>query len=74
MMFQKCSRKLKVICGKKSPQNRVNVRSDRLLLPRLAIEPDGNFHRRKESQEYDRPRMAMSKEVGITVLRFWNEK
>ena len=41
---------------------------------KLAIELDGNFHRRKEVQEYDRSRTAVLNEIGITVLRFWNEQ
>jgi very-short-patch-repair endonuclease len=41
---------------------------------KLSIELDGNFHRRKEQQEYDRSRTAVLNEIGITELRFWNEQ
>ena len=41
---------------------------------KLVIELDGNFHRRKEEREYDRSRTAVLNEIGITVLRFWNEQ
>lgn len=41
---------------------------------KLAIELDGNFHTKAEVKEYDRLRTASLHEMGITVLRFWNEE
>jgi very-short-patch-repair endonuclease len=41
---------------------------------KLAIELDGNFHTNTEAKEYDKSRTALLKELGITVLRFWNEE
>lgn len=40
----------------------------------LVVELDGNFHRNKEAKEYDRTRTALLNELGIIVLRFWNEE
>ena len=41
---------------------------------KLAIELDGNFHTKAGAKEYDKSRTALLKELGITVLRFWNEE
>lgn len=40
----------------------------------LAIELDGNDHKNKEAKEYDKARVALLSEYGITVLRFWNNE
>jgi very-short-patch-repair endonuclease len=41
---------------------------------KLAIELDGNFHNEVEAREYDNPRTTLLNEIGVTVLRFWNEE
>ena len=41
---------------------------------KLAIELDGSFHMDTEAREYDKSRTALLNEIGITVLRFWNEE
>jgi very-short-patch-repair endonuclease len=41
---------------------------------KLAIELDGNSHREAEPQEYDNSRTVLLNQIGITVLRFWNEE
>src|SRR6187549_889669 len=41
---------------------------------RLVIELDGNFHTEAETKEYDKSRTNLLNELGITVLRFWNEE
>jgi very-short-patch-repair endonuclease len=41
---------------------------------RLVIELDGNFHTAAETKEYDKSRTNLLNELGITVLRFWNEE
>ena len=41
---------------------------------KLAIELDGNFHLETEAKEYDNSRTVLLNEIGITVLRFWNEE
>ena len=41
---------------------------------KLAIELDGNFHTDDVAKEYDKSRTALLAELGITVLRFWNEE
>ena len=41
---------------------------------RLVIELDGNFHTEAETKEYDKFRTNLLNELGITVLRFWNEE
>jgi very-short-patch-repair endonuclease len=41
---------------------------------RLVIELDGNFHTAVEIKEYDKTRTNLLNELGITVLRFWNEE
>jgi very-short-patch-repair endonuclease len=41
---------------------------------KLAIELDGKFHTEPETKEYDKSRTALMNEIGITVLRFWNEE
>ncbi|MEP7372225.1 MAG: endonuclease domain-containing protein [Chitinophagaceae bacterium] len=41
---------------------------------KLIIELDGNFHMKPETKEYDNTRTALLNEMGITVLRFWNEE
>ena len=41
---------------------------------KLAIELDGNFHNAIEVKEYDNSRTVLLNEIGITVLRFWNEE
>ena len=39
-----------------------------------AIELDGNFHTDEIAKDYDKSRTALLTELGITVLRFWNEE
>jgi very-short-patch-repair endonuclease len=41
---------------------------------KLVIELDGNSHTEPEAKEYDRIRTFALTEMGITVLRFWNEQ
>jgi very-short-patch-repair endonuclease len=41
---------------------------------KLVIELDGKFHTDAEAREYDATRTALLKELGITVLRFWNDE
>ena len=41
---------------------------------KLAIELDGNFHKETDVKKYDSSRTASLNEIGITVLRFWNEE
>ena len=41
---------------------------------KLAIELDGYHHAGKEAKEYDQLRTAALNEIGITVLRFWNQE
>jgi len=41
---------------------------------KLVIELDGKFHTGAEAREYDAIRTALLKELGITVLRFWNDE
>jgi very-short-patch-repair endonuclease len=41
---------------------------------KLVIELDGKFHTPGEAKEYDAARTALLNELGITVLRFWNEE
>ena len=41
---------------------------------KLVIELDGNFHTMAETKEYDKSRTNLLNELGITVLRFWNEE
>jgi very-short-patch-repair endonuclease len=40
----------------------------------LAIELDGNVHKEQAARDYDKSRTALLIELGITVLRFWNEE
>jgi len=39
---------------------------------KVAIELDGDFH--LETAEYDNSRTALLNEIGVTVLRFWNDE
>jgi very-short-patch-repair endonuclease len=41
---------------------------------KLVVELDGNFHNRTEVKEYDNTRTALLNELGISVLRFWNQE
>jgi very-short-patch-repair endonuclease len=41
---------------------------------KLVIELDGNFHTDEIAKDYDKSRTALLTELGITVLRFWNEE
>ena len=41
---------------------------------KLIIELDGHFHKKPDAKEYDNSRTARLNEMGITVLRFWNEE
>ena len=41
---------------------------------KLVIELDGNFHTDEAAKDYDKSRTALLTELGITVLRFWNEE
>jgi very-short-patch-repair endonuclease len=41
---------------------------------KLAIELDGNYHTYPETKIYDKSRTELLNELGIKVLRFWNEE
>ena len=41
---------------------------------KLVIELDGNFHNNPGAKVYDRSRTALLNEMGISVLRFWNNE
>jgi type I restriction enzyme R subunit len=41
---------------------------------KLVIELDGKFHTPGEAKDNDAARTALLNELGITVLRFWNEE
>ena len=41
---------------------------------KIAIELDGNFHVEAGAKEYDNSRTILLNEMGVTVLRFWNEE
>ena len=41
---------------------------------KLVIELHGNFHTETETKDYDASRTALLNELGLTVLRFWNEE
>ncbi len=41
---------------------------------KLAIELDGNHHRKTEVKKYDQIRTTALNDLGITVIRFWNEE
>jgi len=41
---------------------------------KLVIELDGKFHTEAEARQYDAIRTALLKELGIAVLRFWNDE
>lgn len=41
---------------------------------RLAIEVDGNVHQEPGQAEYDRQRSSDLAEMGIEVMRFWNDE
>jgi very-short-patch-repair endonuclease len=41
---------------------------------KLAIELDGSLHADEAAKEYDKSRTALLTELGVTVLRFWNEE
>lgn len=41
---------------------------------KLVIELDGNRHNNREAKAYDHSRTALLNEMGITVLRFWNNE
>jgi very-short-patch-repair endonuclease len=41
---------------------------------KLVIEVDGNFRKKAEVKLYDQARTTLLNELGITVLRFWNEE
>ena len=41
---------------------------------KLAIELDGNFHTDSEVRRYDKLRSEVLNEIGIRVVRFWNEE
>ena len=41
---------------------------------KLAIELDGNVHKLPDAKEYDEARTILLNELGITVLRFWNDE
>jgi very-short-patch-repair endonuclease len=40
----------------------------------VSVELDGHFHTTPEAKEYDNSRTVLLNEIGITVLRFWNEE
>ncbi|MEK6726880.1 MAG: endonuclease domain-containing protein [Deltaproteobacteria bacterium] len=41
---------------------------------KLAVELDGGQHAEEENKEYDAVRTSYLKEMGIEVLRFWNNE
>jgi len=41
---------------------------------KLAIELDGRFHADPDAKAYDNSRTALLNELGINVLRFWNDE
>ena len=41
---------------------------------KLVIELDGNIHTIPDAKVYDNLRTALLNEMGITVLRFWNDE
>ena len=41
---------------------------------KLVIELDGNLHKGAEVKKYDKQRTAELNDLGLTVLRFWNEE
>jgi len=41
---------------------------------KLVVELDGNIHNNREAKAYDHSRTALLNEMGITVLRFWNNE
>jgi very-short-patch-repair endonuclease len=41
---------------------------------KLVVELDGRYHLSHEAKRYDTARTALLNELGITVLRFWNEE
>jgi len=41
---------------------------------KLVIEVDGHFHKKAEVKLYDQSRTRVLNELGITVLRFWNQE
>ncbi|HEX8277487.1 MAG TPA: endonuclease domain-containing protein [Segetibacter sp.] len=41
---------------------------------KLVIELDGTVHTRQENKEYDRGRTFELQELGVTVIRFWNDE
>src|SRR6187455_598223 len=41
---------------------------------KLVIELDGNYHTVAETKEYNKSRTNLLNELGVTVLRFWNDE
>ncbi len=41
---------------------------------KLILELDGNHHREKESENYDEERTVFFKNLGLKVLRVWNNE
>ncbi len=41
---------------------------------KLVIEVDGAVHTTKDNAEYDKGRTYELQELGVTVLRFWNDE
>ena len=41
---------------------------------KLIVELDGKIHNKKEAREYDAVRDKFFKELGYTILRFWNSE
>ena len=41
---------------------------------KLVVELDGYFHLKPEIRKYDNARTALLNELGIHVIRFWNEE
>ncbi|MEJ7679706.1 MAG: endonuclease domain-containing protein [Segetibacter sp.] len=41
---------------------------------KLVIEIDGGIHATKDNAEYDKGRTYELQELGVTVLRFWNDE
>jgi len=41
---------------------------------KLVVELDGHHHKKPETKEYDQKRTSVLNDLGVTVLRFWNEE
>ena len=41
---------------------------------KLVVELDGHHHKKPEAMEYDQTRTTVLDDLGVTVLRFWNDE